>query len=70
MKNWLKGIFSKDEVKNTKEKVEKTDDEQREDARESLYEKHNIVSVQDGFLSEIQQEQENFMSELLGKEEK
>ena len=70
MKNWLKGIFSKDEVKNTKEKVEKTDDEQREDARESLYEKHNIVSFQDGFLSEIQQEQANFMSELLGKEEK
>lgn len=70
MKSWLKGVFSKNEEKKVVENVEKTEKEQVEEAKEVLYEKHNVISVKDGFLSEIKQDQEDFMNGLLGKDQK
>lgn len=67
MTNWLKKIFSKEE-KAPEVKVEKTEEEMANEETQKLYEKHKVVSVSDGFLAEIQNEQQKFMDELVGKD--
>lgn len=67
MKNWITKIFSKEEKPHQVE-VEKTETEKVEEETQKLYEKHKVVSVSDGFLSEIKNDQENFMNGLIGKD--